>query len=95
CQNQSMDLICPPGSFINLDSIFFGSKSSAVCNSSSDFGPVIENCTTSEIETYNNVIAWERCEMQQNCSLVASIATFRDACPGFHKYLNIQYKCSP
>ncbi|KAK3727528.1 hypothetical protein QZH41_006576 [Actinostola sp. cb2023] len=33
--------------------------------------------------------------MKNNCSLNASLSTFRDPCPGYSKYLQVAYTCTP
>jgi hypothetical protein len=91
CENQTAALNCPNGTFINFDQVFFGRKSIESCLSQ----PMSISCTSPETEVYNNVRAYEHCQMKNKCWLNASISTFKDPCPGYSKYLNVVYRCTP
>ncbi|XP_058055637.1 latrophilin Cirl [Anopheles bellator] len=79
---------CENGDLINLIRANYGRFSITICN---DHGNVdwSVNCMSPK----SLRVLHAKCAQRQNCSVLASTATFGDPCPGTHKYLEAHYQC--
>ena len=95
CDLMTANLSCPNGTFINLNTVFYGHdvEVNMTCNVT---GVINGSCIPSaDMEGHNSAQVYERCQMRQNCTFMVSNDTFRDPCPGITKHLKIKYSCSP
>ena len=95
CDFMTANLTCPNGTFININTVFYGHDlgTNMTCNVT---GATNESCSPSaDMEGHNNAQVYERCQMRRNCTFMVSNDTFLDPCPGVTKHLRIEYSCSP
>lgn len=91
CENKTQLLQCPTGTFININKVIIGKAE--LCNYTMQNQL---NCTVSEEDQeYNNIRAYEQCQNRVNCTFNATFDVFRDPCPGFGKYVQINFTCTP
>ncbi|XP_052105158.1 LDL receptor repeat-containing protein egg-1-like [Mytilus californianus] len=86
CQNYEAKLICPQNQDIYITKGFFGRSNKVTC-----FVGNVGNtkCSASGVEEKLRTL----CDGKRECSLSADNNKFGNPCPGFTKYLELQYKC--
>ncbi|XP_022779593.1 L-rhamnose-binding lectin SML-like [Stylophora pistillata] len=85
------NLSCPNGTFININSIYYGreQENASICDSS---GLSNDACVPpNDTAGHNRAQVYERCQMRSNCTIEVSNDTFLDPCPGFRKQLKIHF----
>ncbi|XP_054764118.2 adhesion G protein-coupled receptor L1-like isoform X1 [Lytechinus pictus] len=87
CESKTMDLRCPVGFVIYIESANFGRTDNVTCTS----GPVI----TSECFSDNaKEIVANSCDDKSSCSIQTTDAVFDNDCPpGTQKYLEVLFAC--
>ncbi|XP_051947970.1 L-rhamnose-binding lectin CSL1-like isoform X2 [Xyrauchen texanus] len=89
CEGNTASFNCDQG-IIKVLASKFGNTNSTNCSAGidpPDFSNV--NCTQN---TSISLVA-NRCDGNQNCSILVENSTFGDVCPGFYKYLKVSYVC--
>ncbi|XP_041475944.1 adhesion G protein-coupled receptor L2-like isoform X5 [Lytechinus variegatus] len=87
CESKTMDLRCPVGFAIHIETANFGRTDNVTCTS----GPVI----TSECFSDNaKEIVANSCDDKSSCSIQTTDAVFDNDCPpGTKKYLEVLFAC--
>ena len=87
CEHQEMELECPDGQQIKVDSALYGRKMSAVCK-----GARHDETSDCAATTSLDVVK-EKCDGKQYCDMKASNGVFGDPCVGTFKYLEVAFHC--
>ncbi|XP_076177778.1 uncharacterized protein LOC143152023 isoform X2 [Ptiloglossa arizonensis] len=104
CDEDSMSLKCPPGTFISVALAQYGRVGANGTGRCSSYDP-----TSLARDKLNRTCAWppsphysllqtvvEACRNKRLCRFNTSLKTVQDdPCPGFPKYIEVAYKCSP
>ncbi|CBY10167.1 unnamed protein product, partial [Oikopleura dioica] len=92
CPAQTLDLVCPSGTEINIIKAMFGRFESDVCESAkTDLAPN-KKCSLPVVHTKQAVAA--KCNGKPSCSLLVDPTTFgADPCDDGTGYLTVEYDC--
>uniref|UniRef100_A0A224XH89 Putative galactoside-binding lectin n=1 Tax=Panstrongylus lignarius TaxID=156445 RepID=A0A224XH89_9HEMI len=86
CENEEMEFTCPKGYTIEILSAMYGRKDRRICSDPK------KNDT--DCEAYgSNVKISDRCNLRQQCRILADSTLFGNPCVGYRKYLQVSYRC--
>ena len=90
CYYRHIRIICPLGSYINIDAAFWGRRNKHHCTYISMKHP----CGVKDISTITQAIK-NKCDYRGYCDLYASPTKpyLNDPCPTVNKYLEVNFTC--
>ncbi|CBY38475.1 unnamed protein product, partial [Oikopleura dioica] len=92
CPAQTLDLVCPSGTEINIIKAMFGRFESDVCESAKTVLAPNKKCSLPVVHTKQAVAA--KCNGKPSCSLLVNPSTFgADPCDDGTGYLTVEYDC--
>ncbi|XP_051176110.1 latrophilin Cirl-like isoform X3 [Leptopilina boulardi] len=88
CESKTLRIECQEGDLIHLIRANYGRFSITICNEHGNTDWSV-NCMSQK----SFRVLYNKCNQQQNCSIVASTSQFGDPCPNTLKYLEAHYQC--
>ncbi|XP_011503866.1 PREDICTED: latrophilin Cirl-like [Ceratosolen solmsi marchali] len=88
CEGKTLRIECREGELIHLIRANYGRFSITICNEHGNTDWSV-NCMSPK----SFRVLYNKCNQQQNCSIVASTSHFGDPCPNTLKYLEAHYQC--
>jgi len=89
CENSTLSLICPIGSYVSIIRANYGRFSISVCNHQAR-QDIDTDCTSQENST---ALLRKMCNKLSFCHVLISTNILPSICPGTPKYLEAQYQC--
>ncbi|XP_057314772.1 SCO-spondin-like [Hydractinia symbiolongicarpus] len=88
CQDETLQIKCPPGYMVRIYDALYGRTSKAYCQWRSNYS---RRCRShfSFSQTAN------MCNNKRTCSVPATNKVYGNPCFGTHKYLEVKYFCEP
>ncbi|XP_058809833.1 latrophilin Cirl-like isoform X3 [Phymastichus coffea] len=88
CEGKTLRIECREGELIHLIRANYGRFSITICNEHGNTDWSV-NCMSPK----SFRVLYNKCNQQQNCSIIASTSQFDDPCPNTLKYLEAHYQC--
>ncbi|XP_071799569.1 adhesion G protein-coupled receptor L2-like isoform X2 [Asterias amurensis] len=88
CEGKTMDLRCPPGLQILIESANFGRTDAETC-------PRANTKNTNCIEPLSFDIVSQNCNNATHCTIPVIVDVFGDPCPKIFKFLEVRLWCLP